>query len=366
VINLASMEVQKVFDAIIKRIEAEKGRIVTRSLNRPKASEVTATIHFEVPAKVAQAISDFVLGQGEVTYQTMTENRDTRNVTETKEGFQVQIMATWMVPPRETITIKLASDDVSNAYKTLHGQIDDWTGRLLDGRLNEGDPSRTTAYLDFEVPRAKEDALSAQLLALGDIFSRDSARARQSQNTIDSKVRVQLTVIDLSQVPPRESMLLALEVGDVDETFAEFRRIVGERKGRIVSSNLARQRSGQIIGKLVCDVPLRTFEAVVKEMESKGNVRVAEASRNPQVPDSDLAIARIDVTVANSPQIIRDDEGIAAKLREGLGTSFTIVTWSIMLIFIGLCAVIPWALIALAVMKIVKVARKRKQAQASA
>jgi hypothetical protein len=89
-----------------------------------------------------------------------------------------------------------------------------------------------------------------------------------------------------------------------------------------------------------------------------------QSVRNPQVPDSDLAIARLDVTLSNADLIVPSDEGIWAQIRKGLRTSFIALSWSLVVVTIGLCFVLPWAVVGLGSYVIIRRMRRKPVAVA--
>src|SRR5205085_1440161 len=140
--------------------------------------------------------------------------------------------------------------------------------------------------------------------------------------------------VSQARIAPRESIVLGIEVADVDKTAAAFSAQVAEKMGRTVESHIAHERNGRATAKLVYDIPLSAAADLVERFRAAGAVRVEKASRNEQVPDSSLAIARIDVTLSNTELIIPSDEGIWPQVRKGLSTSVTALSWSLTVVVI--------------------------------
>jgi len=93
------------------------------------------------------------------------------------------------------------------------------------------------------------------------------------------------------------------------------------------------------------ETPLDKAGEVIARAKSAGSVRAIESGKNLQVPSGPLARARIDITFANAQGLVGADEGIWASIRAGLSTSISGLAYSMRLIVIGLCFVLPWALI---------------------
>jgi hypothetical protein len=145
---------------------------------------------------------------------------------------------------------------------------------------------------------------------------------------------------------------LGIEVNDVDKTAADFTAHAAAAKGRTVESHVARERTGRMTAKLIYDVPLASAPGLVDKFSGAGIVRVQQFSKNPQVPESDLAIARLDVTLSNAPLIVPSDEGFGPELRKGLATSVKVLSLSLSWLVFGLLVILPWVLVVYAIYRL--------------
>jgi hypothetical protein len=358
-LNLACLDTEDVYKKILARVEKSTGRIVTSNLNRQRNDQTTGMLQFEVKTADADAVLLEVRELGEVMRLQTTENPDPQNTTRSKRGFLVQLFALGTVAPRETANIQLVTKDVPAGYRGLQDAVTKAKGRILNSQLNEQDKQNITAQLDFEIRRADEAAITAALAAAGDIYSRTVARAQDSDTVIDSKVRYTLVVINQARIPARETATLGIEVADVDKTAVDFTAQAAAVKGRTVESNIARERTGRVTGKLIYDVPLASLPEMVNKFAAAGTVRVQQFSRNQQVPDSELAIARLDVTLSNVPLIVPSDEGFGTELRKGLGTSMRVLSVSLSWLVFGLLVIFPWVVVVYAIYRVVMRMRRK-------
>ncbi len=355
-LNLACADAEKVFKDILARVEKAGGRVVTSNLEQPKREQTRGTIHFEVKAAEAETVLADLKALGEVMRMQTTENPDAQNVTRSKQGFQCQVFALGMVAPRETTTVQLACKDVPAAYQALLGAVRKVEGRVLSANLNEQDRHNVTASLDFEVRRDARAGVDEAMAAAGPVYSRSSSQAQDVENVVDSKTRLQLTLLNLERIPPRETHTLAVEVGEVEPRMAEIGALAAGAKGRTAESHVSRDRSGRTVGRIAVDVPLATASAVSEKVKAMGTVRVVESSRNPQVPDSALATARLDVTLSNEV-LVPSDSGPWASIRKGLSVSMVALSWSLTLIIIGVCFLGPLGLAGWGAWKVFRKAR---------
>jgi hypothetical protein len=358
-VNLASLDVEAAVKTLLARIDKAAGRILSSNLNSARGDQAQADLQFEVKTAAADAVLEDVKAAGEVMRLNVTENPDAQNTTRKKRGFRVQMVALSAAAARETDQIQLACTDVAASYRAVQEAVAKVKGRVRNAQLNEQDRRNITATLDFEVRRDDEAVLRAALTTAGDVYTRKVSRAADSENVVDSKVHWQVTFINQASIPPRETYIFGIEVADVDRTAATLSALVGERQGRTVESNVSRERSGQVTGKLVYDVPMAKLHELIDELRAAGTVRVQRSAKHPEVPDSPLAVARVEVTLSNKELIVPSDEGIGASVRRGLSDSFKILAWSLRLLIFGLCILLPWALVIWAIYRLVVRMRRR-------
>ena len=449
-LNLAADDVEAAYRTILEQVRGAGGRIVTSQLNRPRPDQTTGTITFEAPADGADVLLGAVRAAGEVMRLDVTQNPDAQNVTEAKRGFAVQIFSIASVAPRETTSLRVAARGVADAFNRLREAVRSAQGaRILSSQLAEQDPASVTGTLDFDVRRqdwanfetalrdagqvvsrnvtrsadientvdtkirlqvvlvdeaalgpresvtvllavadvpaehakllealgaAQARVLQSQLseqqsndnvvgtLAFdvrrenraaieraiaeaGDVVSRSVARSTDTQNTLDDKVRLSLTLTDADKLAPRETTTLGMEAADVEKAKEQVESLALSLGGRVVDSTLSRETSGRVTAQVVADVPLAKALEMVRRTRDQGRVLFRRDAREESVPQGSLARARVDVTLANEELIVESGQGLWSRIREGLRTSVAGLLWSVQLIVIGLFLVAPWALI---------------------
>ena len=348
-LTLAAEDVEVAYKAILAVMNADDagsvGRIVSSTLNSQKKDQTSGAITLEVKSDKANAVETAVRATGEVLHIAVSENPDANNVTRAKRGYSISLISVAQVAPRETQTLQVAAKNVPAAYAKLLTALQDpkQPSRILSSQLNEQDRQNVTGQIDVEVPRTAVGAVEAVLAGVeSDVYSRNISRANEAQNTLDSKVRLSVSLIASDRLQPRETTTIALEVNDVEATLANVANTPG---ARVVERQLSKQQSGRIVARAMIDVPLTSAPATLDTLRNLGTVRVVESSKNQQVPDGPLARARFDVTLGNAAPIISPEDGVGARLHQGLQTSLNGLTFSLMLIVIGVCLIGPFALV---------------------
>jgi hypothetical protein len=347
-LSLACVDAEKSYKAILDRIEKAGGRVLSSRLLRPKGDQTTGTLQFHIKSADAEAVLLDVRAAGEVLKLDVVEDADTANATRSKRGFNVSLQALGMVQPRETSTVVLASRDVVPGYRLLLEAAKAADARILAAQLNENDRKNVTAILTFEVRREHEKAIAEAMTKAGDVYTRTSVRAQDVDNVVDSKVLLQLRLFDAANIPARETVKLSVEVGDVE---AAAKKLEAEFKGLIVDARHSREASGQRESSLTIDVPLREMAGTVERIKALGTVHDHVTTKNTGIPDNELAIGRLELKLSNDV-LVSHDSGPWANMKRGLAISIQAGSWSLMLIMIGVCFVLPLALVVWAGVKL--------------
>src|SRR5439155_17151274 len=120
------------------------------------------------------------------------------------------------------------------------------------------------------------------LTAAGAVYARSVNRAPEGDNKTDSKVRLQVQVVNVANLKPRETVVLGVEVADVDGATAQLSAYASEAGGRTVESHQSRETNGRVITRVVLDVPLMAAPALVERAKAAGILRTQQSARDPQ------------------------------------------------------------------------------------
>lgn len=342
--SFACKEVEESYKQILKLVGEKKGRIVNSSLNRSRPEQTTGNIQFEVKTPDKDAVLQEIRTGKEVVNLQETSNPDTRNTTDAKCGFVIQLVSLTTVVPRETVTLNLAVTDVPEAFRSALESVKSSEARIRTSQLDEQDKENATGYLDFEIVREKERDIDGVLKALGDLYGRNVSRAQDSPYVVDSKVRITISIHNADTLSPRETTSISVETSNVNAAYDGV-RLLAQNGGKVVESHMAHAKDGQIIGKLVIDVPLAQGLSTQAKLRDMGLVRTFESSQNQRVPEGKLSRARFAVTVFNAKSIVGADEGLGDTLNDGLRVAMKALMLSLNIVIVGLIVLVPLALI---------------------
>jgi hypothetical protein len=196
-------------------------------------------------------------------------------------------------------------------------------------------------------------AIDKALAEVGQVLSRSDGHAPLNEISTDRIVGYRLTLQNVASVKPRETITLTVEVNNVDKKAKDLTELVRSSKGLIGPARVQHHANGLATATLNFDVPYATHQALVETFKSAGQTRQEQSSQNPQVPENELATAHIELTLVGQAGIVPSDEGLWPQIRTSLYYSFRVFGWSIMLVILGLCVVLPWALVIWVVWKVI-------------
>jgi hypothetical protein len=358
--KLAVSEVDKTFEKLTDLVRSAGGRIVTSSLQRPDANTQSAELDLQVPAEKADVVVDALHGFGEVMRQESAENPDTANVTESKRGFRVSLVSMATTQARENQTLQLAAANVPGAFNDILSAIRAGDGRVLQSDLNEQNPQDVVGTIVFEMPRTAAVAVNSAIDKAAQVLTRVVNRSSNTDNTVDTKLRLQMTLMSAERLAPRQTTTIREEVADVEHAVDDLANAAVTAGGRrLGNGDLTQDRAGHVTAQVVVEVPMTKAGPILDQIERMGNRRGKQVAFDTSVPEGLLARARIDATFSNSAASLGGEETTWDAVRDGLSTSGKGLRWSVQMLVIGFCFVAPWGVMLWIIGKLIRRSRNR-------
>jgi hypothetical protein len=340
------------YQKALDQVRSAGGRVVTSSLVRPDDNQQAAELDFQIPAEKADSIDDAFHALGETIRHDATENPDTANVTEAKRGFHLRILSLSTVSPRETQDIQLAAADVPAAFNEILAAVNAAGGRVLQSDLKEQDAHDKTAAIAFEISRSALATMNSAVLRAAQMLTRTITRSADTANTLDSKLRMSLSLGSAERLPARQTVTIRDEVSDVERAADDLVNAAQGAGGRrIGNGEVSQDRAGHETAQVVVEVPMDKAPAILDQLERAGRRRGKQVAFDNSIPEGPLSRMRIDVTFSNSAASLGGEESTWDALRHGLETSAMGLRWSMQMLVIGLCFVAPWVLVIWAIWK---------------
>lgn len=355
-------DVEKARADALKAIEEAKGRVIQSDLKRYDAGQFGATIVAEVPPDQAGQLLDRLKQLGKMARldvqrkQTSDANAQTAPLRVEKRDTRLNLSMYNLanVAPRQTTRLDLAADDVEAAYRAILARVVKANGRIVTSNLNQGQPDATSAIVSLEVPSAEADAVLTDIKAHGTAIKLVATENPDVQNSTSAKRGINVSIGPSASIPPRETTTLMVELSDVEAAMRKVLSTEAAAKGRILESNLSKDRDGRSTAKVVIEVPQSLAADLLQQVGTQGTIRSIQSSKNLQVPDGAIARTRIDITFGNADAIVAPDRGVLASIRRGFSTSIAGLMWSLQLVVMGVCFVLPFVLVIGLVWKLLK------------
>ena len=359
-------DVEKARQAALAAVAEAKGLVTKSEMKQHTAGQLEAILHFEVAPAAANAVSEQLKKLGIVTHQDADRTQQSQGggsqaadikIKQNDVKFEVGMYNSANIQPREVLVIQIASLDVPAGFRKLQEAVSKAKGQVRTGQLNEQDKLNITATFDFDVLSPEKNAIEKILGEVGKVLSRNANQAAPGVAATDRKIGYRLVLRNVAALPSREKISLGIEVMNVKQTAGEILDMVKSRQGQVGAAKMNFDREDKDSALLIFDVPLSVKDELLRQLKTVGKLRSETSVSNPQVPDNELATARIDITIASTGPIVQE---LGPQVRTSLFYSFKVLTWSLMLVILGISVVLPWILVIWVGFKMVKRFRKKE------
>ncbi|MBI3407351.1 MAG: hypothetical protein HY040_03215, partial [Planctomycetes bacterium] len=330
-------------------------------LNEADKLDQSAQFDFDVPAKERDRIEKLLIGLGDVFARSTKQADPKETSTERKVGYQILLKSVASIKPRETFVQAAVSADVPAAFRKLQDAVIQAKGQVRKSDLDQRDERKPLAELEFDVPADGRETIDKLLVDVAEVFSRTTNRVAANEVATARKVGYRLSIRSVAGMPPRDTVIFAIQVREVDQAAARLKEMVKAKGGTVVHAPIKQDPSGQITAVLLFDVPLSAKDELAVRFKGIGTVHQYSEKPNYDAPETKLSTAQLNVVLADSAPIVPSDEGFWPQVRTSLGYSFRLLIWSLMFIVLGVMVVLPWALILWVAMKLTKRWRTKTQ-----
>jgi hypothetical protein len=170
--------------------------------------------------------------------------------------------------------------------------------------LSEQDPANVSGTLDFEVRREDWPAVDAALREAGQVVSRNVTRSGDTESTVDSKIRLQATLVDEAALAPRESVTIQLAVADVPTQYGKLLEALGAAQARVLQSQLSEQETrANVTATLSFDVRRESRATVDKAISEAGDVVSRSVARSIDVQNTLDDKVRLSLSISDADRL---------------------------------------------------------------
>jgi hypothetical protein len=355
--SLFSTNVEATFEKARAVADQFKAQVLTADLNHNSGSDVSAELVVMVAPDQIEPFLDQVRALGRVanfTRQTQRVARDggdsdhpaDQTLTE-KDKVQVHLAIRSDDDSRKQVALTVvakAVDDVLDQAKTA--ALAQAGVEILSSSLNKAPQGESTAQLSVRVPGHDYDAVIAAFEKLGRTASLSIQRQDNSgpgANGDDAPVIISLSLTD-NDTPLQETEMSVVAT-DVDAQAQEIKRDAAGAGVEVKASSFERQPDGTEIAQMVFRLPMSKYPAFVETLKKLGRVEslsVRRDDRPDQTRTDETAPAEISLQLHNQGEIVPDNSGLWATLRQTFGEGAAALFGSVRVIGVLIAFAAPW------------------------
>ncbi|MBI2803541.1 MAG: DUF4349 domain-containing protein [Planctomycetes bacterium] len=348
--RIETEDVSKARKAAEKAVADFKGRLIKSDEKQHAAGQIEAILHADIPPANKDAFKQALTKLGIVSASQAMQAQTTQGgsgrvlklTPQVKDvRFEVTLMNIVNIMPKYSVTLDLATADVSANFVKLKDEILRLQGQVRTATKNEANPEKVTAQLSFNVPKEHKAALDKLLAEVGPVLKREASQATVTDVATDQKFGYAVNLYSVAVIAPRETVTMHIEVTDVDAIAAEMLAMARTSKGQASKVKSKIDPQGRRSAKLVMRVPLAASDALVKQFMAQGKIIDKDQTPNPQIPENELSTAHLVVELTGGDPIVPRDEGMSGYMRRSIYLGYTILVVIMTFVLTGLIVLVP-------------------------
>jgi hypothetical protein len=284
--SLGTSDVADSYQKLKAAVEKLKGQVRHANLDEKDKLNVHATFNFNVGAGDRAAIDKLVADAGFVVTKHTVQAGINETATDRKVGYELTILNTLNLKPRETFNLKLAAQDVTASYRKLKDAVEAAKGQIRRANLDEKDRLDVIADIAFHVNAADRVAIDKVIADAGIIINRHTIQANLNEISTERTVGYDLTLRNIAAIPPRDAYHLQVASLDVAAGYRRLHEAVTQLKGRIEFGQLNEQDKFKVEALIRFNVNAADKPAIEKLIGETGVVVSRKNEQSPSKEDS--------------------------------------------------------------------------------
>ena len=357
--SLFATDVEGTFQKARHAADDFKGQILAANLNHNSGSDVSAELVVMVAPDQIEAFLKQIRSLGRVSNFT----RQTQRVA--KDGGNSDNPADQTLTEKDKVQVHLAirSDDETRkqvALTVVAKAVDDALDQaktaalanagveILSSSLNKTAQGQSTAQLSVRVPGGEYSTVIAAFEALGRTDSLNIQRNDNSgpgANGDDAPVIVSLALTD-DDAPLQQTDMSVLGT-DVDGEAQQIKKDAAAAGVEVKASSFQRQPDGTELAQMTFRLPMAKYPPFVERLKQLGKVESLSVRRDDRPDETrtdENAPVEITLRLHNQGDIVPDDGGLWATLRQTFGDGAGALFSSVRTIGVMMAFVAPWAI----------------------
>jgi len=355
--SLFSTDVEGTFQKARQSVDNFKAQVLVANLVHNSGSDVSAELVVMVAPDQIEPFLAEVRSLGRVANFT----RQTQRVA--KDGGNSDNPADQTLTEKDKVQVHLAirSDDETRkqvALTVVAKAVDDALDQaktsalanagveILNSSLNKSAQGQSTAQLTVRVPGQNYLALITAFKALGRTDTLSIQRNDNSgpgANGDDAPVIVSLALTD-DDAPLQETEMSVLGA-DVDSEAQQIKKDAAAAGVEVKASSFERQPDGTELAQMTFRLPMSKYPTFVESVKTLGRVETLSVRRDDrpdQTRTDETAPVEITLHLHNQGDIVAEDRGLWATLRQTFGDGAGALFTSVRTIGVLVAFIAPW------------------------
>ncbi|MGF1581901.1 MAG: DUF4349 domain-containing protein [Gemmataceae bacterium] len=344
-IILAAEDVRKAHEELRDIVDTAKAKVHQASLDEKDRQNITGKLYFTIRRTEQVGLLAKVKTPTAVLTRTSERGEAGSTVTDSLVRYSIDLVNAANIQPRKTYVLGFQVEDVKATVEEFTKRVQDSKGRVADILQGKEQNGQTSIRVVYDVPLKTAQGLvntfkQGHTVQLEKVSQNSEAPDQQLARGL-----IVVTVSDVTNITPRKTYVLGLQVEDVKTTVEAFTKRVQDSKGRVADIIQGNEKNGQTSIRVVYEVPLRAAEGLVSLFKDGRDVRVEKVSQDSKAPDHEFARAKISVTVSNVAPLVSKDNTFGASIRSGLSLSLKALSASLTYLIVALLVVLPWSVL---------------------
>lgn len=367
--TLGSDDVTKQYadtDARLKNAQAMEQRLL--EILKKKSDDINDLLAVE--KELGRVRSEIEQMQGEL--KSMDSQVQFATVTLVIAEKEMDLPAAFLLKERAQLSLYAA--DVERTYNAIKALASP-KAQITSATLSSDNSGRVSARINMLIVPEESDTVIAKVKEMGrvDHYQLQSERVARGGQGMSEEAKTERDKVQFSIALAREEQETALQqthlrirASDVSERAAQLRSLTEKQGGRIRNSSFARDPNGREFADISLRVPNKNYPSLMESLTVLGKLEDVTVHRveGPNAQrDQANAPADVSIQVYSQGRIVSENNGVFATLRRTLGRGAGALMWSVQMIGVALAFLVPWLLPVVAVIWLLRVLARAREAK---
>jgi hypothetical protein len=245
--------------------------------------------------------------------------------------------------------------------------------QITEAELDHDNNGKVSAKVTVLIAPEESERVINTVKAMGRVENFQVRTEREAQEgdgmsetakTKRDKVELAVSISRDEQEQAVQQTTLRVRTGSVDDKARQLRDLVGKQGGHIRTSSFSRDPNGRESANVSLRLPLKNYSPLMQSLNSLGKVEdvsVQRQDRPDMQADDPNAPADISIQIYSQGNLVSQDSGLLATLRNTIGQGAAALMWSLRMVAVAIAFLLPWAI---AIVIVVALARRRRRIKA--